>query len=206
MDERLWRINGRRLAPVLGSDVPQLAQAIVDAERGRALIRTGRVHNTTYVNLFRDGVYDVYVGGDDWAKILPFFRYSALSTASVEAMPQQQPPDVMSPQPLRTMSVPYPVPPGGLTSHLEGLPYEEARNVQEALAASPMVDEGALSAAQRLRPQMDAPRAMNPVTPTITTTIASAELNFQEAQLYDRVVAYLYKLFPQDYPVPPTPI
>jgi hypothetical protein len=41
---------------------------------------------------------------------------------------------------------------------------------------------------------------MNPQPPTLTTEIASVELNFREQRLYNQVLAYLYKVFPEDFP------
>lgn len=199
MDTRLGHLNGRRFVGLKGIDLPQLAQAIVDVERGRARVRVGSTQGTPYVQLTRDGIYDVVVRGEDWAKILPFFRSNTFSNSTLAAMPEQSPPDVMSPQPKRTMSAPYPVPDNGLTSPLEGLDYATARTVVEGLSATSF-DQGGRFPARRLDTSSDAPRAMNPQPPTLTTEIASVELNFRKQRLYNQVLAYLYKVFSEDFP------
>lgn len=199
MDARLWLINGVRATRLRRSDLPKVAQAIVDFERGRAEARAGYVRETAYVNLRRKNAYDVVIRGDDWAKIVPFLRNSS-SRFTPKIMPPEQPPPVLSPQPNRVMQPPPPNPSVGQQSFLEGFDYATLAKI-EALLTTTTVDalEG---------PSLPS-KPMNPVGNGIRIEFPGLyaapvdSLDQQQKSLYDRVLALLEQLFPEDFPTSP---
>jgi hypothetical protein len=134
MDSRLWQINGKRLTRLMRSDLPQVARGIVDAEQGIAEVHTGIVRDTAYVVLRRPGIYEVIVRGDDWAKIIPFFRNSSGKGAPV-ATSATPPAAIPSPQPARMMQPPPQAPVGGQQSFLEGFNHTELTQLQGLLSS-----------------------------------------------------------------------
>lgn len=76
MDERVSLFgDARRLLPLRKPDLPNLALAIVAYQRQQAQVWHGLTREVAWVRLFsNDGRLNVYVRGDDWAKILPYLE------------------------------------------------------------------------------------------------------------------------------------
>lgn len=193
MDSRLQRVGGSRLAHLRYSDAPRVAQAIVDAEYRRARVLSGISHGTSYVEFVRDKAYTVVVRGDDWAKIYPFLRYSSNSYEPV-IPPANQPAPIPSPQPNRVMQVPPVNPAGGLKSYLDGFDFPTYSKIQQLLSTT-AVDtiDGQSLPSMPSNPISDATELNPPARRTDS-------FNFKESQLYNRMVAVLRQLFPEDYP------
>lgn len=193
MDSRLQRVGGTRLAHLRYSDAPRVAQAIVDGSYRRARILSGFSHGTGYVEFVRDKAYTVVVRADDWAKIYPFLRYSSNSYHPV-IPPANQPPPIPAPQPNRVMQVPPVNPAGGLKSFLDGFDFPTYSQIQKLLTTTSAntVDTPSLPSMPS-RPIPDAIELNPPVR-------RRDGLNFQEMDLYNRLVPLLQQLFPQDYP------
>lgn len=72
MDQRLFKIAGRRPERLTRSDTPEVAQAITAYYRRQAQVTRGVSNGVAYVRLVHPGVLDVVVRWDDWVKILPY--------------------------------------------------------------------------------------------------------------------------------------
>lgn len=197
MDERLWHIVGKRPTRLRRSDLPQLAQAIVDVERGRAVARRGFVQNTSYVLLQRNQAYNVFVRGDDWAKIVPFLRNSTLTFQPV-VPPPTPPPPILSPQPNQVMQPPPQNPYGGFTSFLDGFTFAEQSQIQRLLTTASIDQIDTTQSSGPIDPS-DTPPPLNP--PPIGTLGNST--NPQEQQFFEKVLLFLQQLFPDDFPTSP---
>lgn len=77
VEERLSRPFGLRTGPLTTRELPQLADAIVVAVRGKGRVSVIDVGGAKWVRIFGNGV-DVSVLEDDWRKILPFLQDSTL--------------------------------------------------------------------------------------------------------------------------------
>jgi hypothetical protein len=192
MDSRLQPISGHRLVHLRRSDAPRVAQAIVDAELGRARVVLGLHHDVPYVQFIRDGFYAVVVRGDDWKKIFPFFRYS-LSGYNPVTPPPNPPPPIPSPQPNRVRQPPPVSPANGLTSFLENLPFDQYSKIQNLLTTTSIDHLGALGLGASLDPPEEV-YEVNPPERRMDATDSSS------TALYNRVVALLEQLFPEDFP------
>jgi hypothetical protein len=190
MDSRLQRIGGSRPTHVRRSDVPRLAQAIVDAAKGRAQVRSGKLRDTSFVEFVRPRSYTVVVRGDDWRKIFPFFRYS--TTVFQPVIPPGNPPSaVVSPQPNRVMQPPPEKPSAGLRSFLDRLRYDEYQKIQGLLT---MLSAGE-SPSLPFKPSRGIPDASH----LIPSEKREGTLT-QEDMFFNRLVLVLQELFPVDYP------
>jgi len=77
VDGRLYKLNGRRLANLLRTDLPLLALAILAHIRQQATVwqEAGPVG---YIRIFSDDRrVDVNVRADDWVKIFPYLASGA---------------------------------------------------------------------------------------------------------------------------------
>lgn len=189
MDSRLQRVNGQRLTHLRRSEVPRVAQAIVDVIKGKAEVHAGVSHDITFVE-FRSGAYKILVLGDDWRLILPFFRYSTASYSTV-IPPANQPPLVLSPQPNRVMQPPPVNPDNGLKSFLDGIPFAQYSKIQKLLTVFASDDFDRAAAA--VQSNETAPMSLNP--PSRQTDGFYVDNGF-----YNRLVYVLQELFPVDFP------
>lgn len=82
VDARLFIINGRRLDRLLRDDVPLVAKAITCAIRGQARVATDYINQVAVVHLTGRG-FDVYIRGEDWAKITPKLADGTLDPLAV---------------------------------------------------------------------------------------------------------------------------
>lgn len=200
MDSRLWQVNGARLARLRRQDLPRVAQAIVDAEFGRATFRAETTRDVAYVTITRPEAYTVTILGSDWAKLLPFYRNASMSFDPPPPLPPTPPPPVMSPQPNRLMEQPPPKPPTGFVSYADKLPYNDLRRVNAYLSANPLPyntpSVSSMGVMAPTPPALDPPEVPPPPEP------ASA-LDPQEQKFYYRVLGILEQLFPDDYPRSP---
>ncbi len=192
MDSRLQRVAGGRVAHLRRSDAPRVAQAIVDAEYGRARVLGGVSKNIPYLEFVREKSYSVVVRLDDWRKILPFFRYSANAYKPV-IPPEQPPPPIPSPQPNRVMPPPPVNPAGGLQSFLEGFPFDEYSKLQKLLTTATINRLDTIGLGVALDPMPDV-YELNPPERRVDAT------NSPQTTLYNQVVALLEQLFPEDFP------
>jgi len=193
MDSRLQRVGGTRLTHIRYSDVPRVAQAIIDAMAGRARVLSGRSHTTPYVEFVRDQAYTVVVRGDDWRKIFPFLRYSSASYRPV-IPPGNQPPPIMSPQPKRTMQPPPVNPAGGLQSFLEGFQFDEYSKIQKLLTTINL--GGVDHPSPAWRPSTPFPDPPSLIPPQQRTD----SFSYTDTVLYNRLVQVLQQLVPTDFP------
>ena len=185
MDSRLRRVGGARLTHIRYSDVPRVAQAIIDGMAGRARVLSGR----SYVEFVRDQAYTVVVRADDWRKIFPFLRYSSASYRPV-IPPDNQPAPIMSPQPNRTMQPPPENPAGGLKSFLE-FPFDEYSKIQKLLTTIALT-------------RADRPRSGSfnsyPEPVCFEPPQQRTDFSYTDTQLYNKLVHVLQELFPTDFP------
>ncbi len=181
MDSFLWRIDGARLTSLRRPDLPKVARAIVDAERGEARVFTGYTRETPYVRIHRVGAYDVFIRGEDWDKIVPFLRNTG-SRFSPAVLPSTPPPPIPSPQPNRTMQPPPPNPWGGLRSFVDKFDYQTMRHI-----------EGMLTAFQ-VKPPPSLPSKLS------NTMEPNSQLDAREEQFYNNMLQMLQQLFPDDFP------
>ena len=72
MDQRLFKISGRRPERLTRADTPEVARALTAYYRRQAQVSRGVLNEVTYVRLVNPGVLDVVIRGDDWVKILPY--------------------------------------------------------------------------------------------------------------------------------------
>lgn len=193
MDSRLSTVGGSRLVPLMYSDAPRVAQAIVDAKNGIAKILLGKFGDIPYVEFIRKNSYTVIIRGDDWQKIFPFFRYSSNSYSPVDP-PVDPPEPIMSPQPNRTMQPPPVNPAGGLNSFLDGMPYADYRKIQNlltVLSTNDMERKGLSFLPSN--PDLEDPNYW--VFPE-----HRVDLTYDDRLLYDRLVYVLRQLFPANFP------
>lgn len=190
MDSRLQRVGGQRLAHLMYSDAPRVAQAITDAMMGRARVLSGMSHDTPYVEFVRPNAYTVVVRGDDWRVIFPFLRYGSGNFTPV-VPPPNQPALIPSPQPNR-LRQPSPVNPGpGLRSFLENFPFDQYSKIQKLLTVSNLTSD---------RPTPNY-LASNPVQPPISLTPPEQRADgYDSLEPYNHLVGILQQLFPTDYP------
>jgi len=193
VDSRLQRIGGTRLVHIRYSDVPRIAQAIVDAVGGRARVLSGLSHDVPYLEFIKDQAYTVVVRGDDWRKIFPFLRYSSNAYKPV-IPPSNQPPPIPSPQPNRVMEAPPVNPAGGLQSFLEGFPFDEYSKIQRLLTTLSVnnIDKQTLPS----KASYPLPDASSLIPPEHRKDSSS----FSDAALYNQLVVVLQQLFPTDFP------
>lgn len=197
MDARLWHIRKQRPVRLRQNDLPRVAEAILDVEKGRAVVRTGFVRGTSFVNLHRDNAYDVVIRGDDWAKIVPFLRNSGSLPTQYAPLPSVQP-DVPSPQPNLMMRAPPPLPTNGLTSFLAGFDYGTMRNIVSVLNAAPSIDQLESNSLAK-------PSSSDSVGPTMTSPLPGlqfpmASLDPQERLFFNQVLGVLYRVFRDRFP------
>lgn len=191
MSSRLWQINGKRLTKLRRDDLPRVAQAIVDAELGRAEIRTGRSRETSYVNIHKQGVYDVVLRGDDWARIAPFLRNSTPAFQPPPPPPPNPPAPIPSPQPKTVMVPPPPLPANGLTSFLEGFDFPTLSRIQGLLSTA-QISSFKNSSAGLLNP-LPNPTSLNPPA-------TGGAVNFNEQRFFENVLDLLNALFTEKFP------
>jgi hypothetical protein len=194
MDSRLWRVNGRRPSKLRRNDLPQVAQAIVDAELGRAEVRVGHVRGASFVNIHKKNTYDIVVLGEDWAKIVPFLRNSTTAFTPPPPPPAYPPPPIPSPQPKTMMQPPPPLPANGLTSFLEGFDFPTLSQIQGLLSTEQISGQDIASpGAGILNPK--------PTPPSLSPPVASVgALNFNEQRFYQKTLDLLNALFPERFP------
>lgn len=193
MDSRLQRVGGTRLTHIRYSDVPRVAQAIMDAMDGRARVLSGLSHDTPYIEFVRPKFYTVVVRGDDWRKIFPLLRYSASSYRPV-IPPANQPPPVMSPQPNRTMQPPPVNPAGGLRSFLDGFSFAEYAKLQRVLTTMSLTNVDQPHPAWKPTTPYPDPTSLIPPERQLDST------SYHDTTVYNRLVEVLQQIFPTDYP------
>lgn len=184
----LRRVGGGRLVHLRYSDAPRVAQAILDAMEGRARVTHGVAGDTHYIQLVRKGGYSVTIRKDDWSKIFPFIRYSTNNFTPVTP-PGNQPVAVPSPQPNRAMQPPPVSPDDGLTSFLEGVPYDEYVKIQELMTTLSL---GAYKQ-DVLRDFEENPPSLYPLEKDFDGPVYHRDIFF-------RLVYVLRRLFPTDFP------
>lgn len=189
MDSRLKTVRGSRLAHLLYSDAPRVAQALVDKLRGRAKVFSGVVGSTPYIE-FRAPGYSVVIRGDDWRKIFPFIRFGSGYFHPV-IPPATQPDPIPSPQPNRVRPAPPENPGDGFTSFLGFFTWDEYSTIQRLLPIS-NVGRDRLGLSYMATRPVPEPFVINP--PPRRTD------QFEMSDVYDRLVAVLQKLFPRDFP------
>lgn len=192
MDSRLKRIGGGRLSRLRKSDVPRVAQAILDYSHGKARVLSGILIDTPYVQFVRDRSYSIAIRGDEWGKIYPFFRYSTARYQPVQP-PENQPLPIPSPQPNRLREVPPESPDEGMQSFLQHLPYQEYVKIQKLLTMLSMDDWD-----QKAIPSK--PSQKIPYPPPLQPARQRADGIFTDTVFYNRLVKVLEQLFPVDYP------
>ena len=192
MDSRLKHVGGARLSRLRKSDLPRVAQAIVDFSHGKARVLSGVYGDTTYVQFIRDRSYSIAIRGDEWSKIYPFFRYSTARYQPVQP-PGNKPDLIPSPQPNRLREAPPESPDGGQKSFLEHLPYPEYLKIQQLLTMLSM--EGWDPKAIQSKPSKDLP-----YPPSLLPSRKRTDGFFSDREFYNRLVAVLEQLFPFDYP------
>ena len=200
MDEQLSQIGGKRLGKLRRPDLPQLAQAIVDAERGKCRATTGALKGKRFVNLRRKGGgYDVYVRGEDWDKIFPFLRNSA-STFEPAPLPVEEPPPIPAVQANRLIEEARESPSGG-RSFIQGrLDYDTQRLVTDLLTTTSLKSEANLPS-RPLVDQTPGPQINPPVPPQVNSAVRTASaLDMREEQARRRILDLLLQLFPEDFP------
>ena len=190
--DRLKRIAGGRLSRIRKSDVPRIAQAIIDFSHGKCRVMSGIFVDTPYVQFVRDRTYSIAIRGDEWSKIYPFFRYSTARYQPVQP-PGNKPPPIPSPQPNRLMEVPPESPDGGLQSFLQHLPYSEYVKIQELLTMLSMDDWDPKAIQAKPSKNLPYPTSVQPAR-------QRADGFFTDTVFYNRLVAVLEQLFPVDYP------
>lgn len=190
MDSRLKTVSGQRLAHLLYSDAPRVAQALVDKLLGRAKVYVGVMGSTPYLEFVCPGAYSVVIRGDDWRKIFPLVRYGSGYFQPV-IPPARQPDPIPSPQPNRTMPAPPENPGEAFTSFLSFFTWDEYTLIQRLLTMSNVGSEPKSPGYKPSRLVPD-PVPLNP--PTRRTDQAGMP------EVYDRLVDMLQQLFPQDFP------
>ena len=193
MDSRLTRVAGTRLVPLLRSDAPRVAQAIVGAVYGSAKVYFGEVHGAPFIRFIKERSYDVVIRGDDWRKIFPFLHYSTASYSPV-IPPATEPSPVPSIQPNRVVPAFPVIPDKGLKSFLE-FPFDEYSKIQKLLTIL-SVNDTDKTTSKSFNPYPEPPSLNPPVR-------RRDKLSFGETDLYNRFVFILQQLFPNDFPVAP---
>lgn len=72
MDQRLFKIAGRRPERLTRADTPEVARALTAYYHRQAQITKGVLNEVAYVRLVNPGVLDVVIRLDDWVKIIPY--------------------------------------------------------------------------------------------------------------------------------------
>jgi hypothetical protein len=72
VDQRLFKIAGRRPERLTKADTPEVAKALTAYYRRQAQVTKGVLNDVAYVRLVNPGVLDVVIRWDDWVKILPY--------------------------------------------------------------------------------------------------------------------------------------
>jgi len=188
MSSRLRKVGGGRLVHLRYSDAPRVAQAILDAMEGRAQVVHGVAGDTHYLQFVRKGGYKITIRKDDWLKIFPFVRYSTKNFTPV-IPPGNKPAAIPSPQPNRLMQVPPESPDDGLTSFMEGLPYDEYRKVQELMTTLSL----GTYRQDVLQEFEENPPALYPLEKDFDGPVYHRDIFF-------RLVYVLQRLFPTDFP------
>jgi hypothetical protein len=80
VDQRLFKIAGRRPERLTRADTPEVARAITAYYRRQAQVTRGVLNEVAYVRLVNPGVLDVVIRWDDWVKIVPYFIDGSLDT------------------------------------------------------------------------------------------------------------------------------
>lgn len=83
MDQRLFKIAGRRPERLTRSDTPEVARALTAYYRRQAQVTSGVLNEVAYIRLVNPGVIDVVVRWDDWVKILPYITNGTFDTTLV---------------------------------------------------------------------------------------------------------------------------
>jgi len=190
VDSRLKTVSGQRLVPLLYSDAPRVAQALVDKLLGRAEVRSGVAGSTRYVEFVYPGAYSVVIRGDDWRKIFPLIRYGSGYYHPV-IPPATPPAPILSPQPNRTMQVPPENPGDGFTSFLSFFTWDEYTLIQRLLTMS---NVGRETKGLSYKPSNPVPDPVY-VNPPARRTDQSGM-----SDVYNRLVDMLHQLFPKDFP------
>ena len=190
MDEHLRRVSGHRLAHLLSSDAPRVAQALVDKMHGRAKVFAGVVGSTPYVEFVHPGAYSVVIRGDDWRKIFPLIRYGTGEFTPV--VPPEVPPVLVpAPQNDRLINPPPKNPGAGFTSFLAFFTWDEYRQIQQLLTTSNVgrpEPQSSLGHAKPFGITSELPIALNPPAQQAIPGV------------YERLVGVLQELFPRDFP------
>jgi len=183
-------VSGQRLVPLLYSDAPRVAQALVDKLLGRAKVFSGVVGSTPYIEFRYPGAYSVVIRGEDWRRIFPFVRYGSGYFHPVTP-PAIRPDPIPSPQPNRTMQVPPEKPGDGFTSFLSFFTWDEYSAIQRLL---PMTNVGREAKGTAYKPSNPVPDPIE-INPPPRRTDQSGM-----PDVYDRLVEILQHLFPKDFP------
>jgi hypothetical protein len=83
VDQRLFKIAGRRPERLTRSDTPEVARALTAYYRRQAQVTSGVLNEVAYIRLVNPGVIDVVVRWDDWVKILPYITNGTFDTTLV---------------------------------------------------------------------------------------------------------------------------
>lgn len=86
VDAGLFILNGRQVRRLLRDDVPIVAKAITCAIRGQARVAVDHVNNVPLVHL-SSPEFDIYIRGEDWAKITPKLEDGTLNPIDTAVHP-----------------------------------------------------------------------------------------------------------------------
>lgn len=71
-------LDGKQVNYLVKDDLPVVARALQSSLRGKGLVAVDYVNHVPIVHLEGQG-YNVYIRGEDWAKILPYLADGTLS-------------------------------------------------------------------------------------------------------------------------------
>lgn len=83
MDQRLFKIAGRRPERLTRADTPEVARALTAYYRHQAQVTKGVLNEVAYVRLYNSGIIDVVIRWDDWVKILPYVTDESFDTTII---------------------------------------------------------------------------------------------------------------------------
>jgi hypothetical protein len=83
VDQRLFKIAGRRPERLTRADTPEVARALTAYYRHQAQVTKGVLNEVAYVRLYNSGIIDVVIRWDDWVKILPYVTDESFDTTII---------------------------------------------------------------------------------------------------------------------------